>query len=121
MEETPLNDLNSERFAAVKDTMFQVSNGTGDSVPLKLIEVNQSRQRPGRATRGDSFSLLFAGPKTHFLQQHLYDFTHETIGRFPLFIVPVGQDAAAFHYEAVFSRIETARAAGATQERPNLF
>ena len=116
MHETPLTDLNYERFAAVNGTTFQVSNGTGDSVPLKLVEVSQARQRPGQSTRAmESFSLLFAGPKTRFLQQQLYDFAHETMGRFPLFIVPVGQDATTFHYEAVFSRIDTSAAADATR------
>ena len=115
MEEAPLNDLNYERFVAVNGTTFQVANGTGDLVPLKLIKVNQAGQPVGQSRRAvNSFSLLFAGPKTHFLQQQLYDFAHETMGRFPMFIVPVGQDGTAFHYEAVFSRIDTSAAGGAT-------
>src|SRR5215204_206860 len=101
MNETSPSDLNYAQFSAVAGTIFQVSDG--EPVPLRLAEVNQRKQRDGEsAAGGESFSLLFTGPKNRFLPQRLYSFTHETLGRFPLFIVPVGQDATTFHYEAVF-------------------
>jgi hypothetical protein len=106
MNETPVSDLNYAQFSAAAGTTFQVSDGDKEPVPLKLVEINQRKQRAGdSAAGGESFSLLFAGPKNRFLPQQLYSFAHETMGRFPLFIVPVGQDATAFRYEAVFSRI----------------
>ena len=116
MNETPLSDLGYAQFSAVAGSTFQVSIGEGEPVPLKLVEVEQRKQR-GRdgAECGESFSLLFAGPKNRFLPQQLYSFAHETMGRFPLFIVPVGQDAATFHYEAVFSRVRSSPQMGTTQ------
>jgi hypothetical protein len=106
MNETPLSDLGYAQFSAVAGTTFQVSDETEEPAPLKLVEVNQRKQRAGNsAAGGEAFSLLFAGPKNRFLPQRLYFFAHETMGRFPLFIVPVGQDATTFHYEAVFSRM----------------
>ncbi len=116
MKEASLNDLNCAQFLAVVGTTFHVSDGDGEPVPLKLVEVNQRRSRPrDSAAQGEAFSLLFGGPGTRFLPQKLYSFAHEIMGRFPLFIVPVGRDATTFHYEAVFSRIQTAAPTGAVQ------
>ncbi|HEY0548414.1 MAG TPA: hypothetical protein VGF13_02365 [Verrucomicrobiae bacterium] len=115
MHEASLSDLNYAQFSAVAGTTFAVSDGDQEPVPLKLVEVNQPRQRPADSTGcGESFSLLFAGPKNRFLPQRLYSFGHETMGRFPLFIVPVGQDATTFRYEAVFSRIPASAKTSAT-------
>lgn len=114
MNETALSDLGYVQFSAAAGSTFHVSNGEGEPVPLKLVEIHQSKQRADGAKCDESFSLLFAGPKNRFLPQRLYSFAHETIGRFPLFIVPVGQDAATFHYEAVFSRLRASPQTGAT-------
>jgi hypothetical protein len=106
MNETPLSDLGYAQFSTAAGTTFRVSDGDGEPVPVKLVEVNQRKQRLGDSAAGsEAFSLLFAGPKNRFLPQRLYFFAHEAMGRFPLFIVPVGQDGTTFHYEAVFSRI----------------
>ena len=106
MTDTPLNELDFARFSAVAGTTFQVSSGTEPPIALKLIAVTQ-RTRPGegQAPQGESFSLLFAGPRTRLLPQCLYWFVHDTLGRFEMFIVPVSQDADTFSYEAVFNRI----------------
>ena len=116
MNETPLDELTCARFSAVAGTTFQVSDGDEEPVPLKLVEVNQRQpRRADSARRGESFSLLFVGPGTRLLPQKLHSFAHETLGRFPLFIVPVGQDATTFRYEAVFNRIRPATETGAIQ------
>lgn len=116
MNETSLNDLNGARFSAAVGATFQVSDGDAEPVPLKLVEVNQRKQRAGdSAAGGEAFSLLFVGPRNRYLPQRLYSFTHETLGRFSLFIVPVGQDAATFRYEAVFNRIQAAAETGGIQ------
>ncbi len=113
MNETPVSDLNYARFSAAVGTTFQVFDG--EPVPLKLVEVNLRKPGAGDSAKCDeAFSLLFAGPKNRFLPQRLYFFTHEAMGRFPLFIVPVGQDATTFHYEAVFSRIRASAETSAT-------
>lgn len=113
MNETSVSDLNYAQFSTLAGSTFHVSDGAGEPVALKLIEVNQRQQRAGDS--GEAFSLLFAGPKNRFLPQQLHSFAHETIGQFPLFIVPVGQDATTFRYEAVFNRIRTASENGAAQ------
>jgi hypothetical protein len=108
MNETPSSDLTCARFAAAMDTIFHVSDGSKETVPLKLVEVKERSHRSrDSAQQGDSFSLLFTGPRARLLPQRLYWFAHETMGRFELFIVPVGQDADSFSYEAVFNRITT--------------
>ena len=40
-----------------------------------------------------------------FLDQGVRDFSHDQMGQFELFIVPIRQDAQGFYYEAVFNRI----------------
>jgi hypothetical protein len=108
MNETPSSDLTCARFAAVASTIFQVSDGGKETVPLKLVEVKERSHRSrDTAKQGESFSLLFTGPRTRPLPQRLYWFAHETMGRFELFIVPVGQDATSFSYEAVFNMVAT--------------
>jgi hypothetical protein len=108
MNETPLGSLTCAGFTAVVGTIFQVSDEGKESLPLKLVEVKERLARaPESAQTRESFSLLFTGPKTRLLPQRLYWFAHDTMGRFELFIVPVGQGPTTFSYEAVFNRIAT--------------
>ena len=60
-------------------------------------------QCPGQGAR---FSLLFQGPHDRLLPQGTYQFDHDQIGSFPLFIVPVGAAKSGLQYEAVFNRLE---------------
>jgi hypothetical protein len=58
----------------------------------------------GKEARGESFMLLFHGPSDRMLPQGTYAFTHDELGRFDLFIVPIGQAPGVFQYQAVFNR-----------------
>ena len=54
---------------------------------------------------GEKFSLLFRGDAIRPLGQNTYAFEHARIGRFEMFIVPIGrEDQGQCHYEAVFHR-----------------
>ena len=48
---------------------------------------------------------LFNATARPVLAQQIYPFEHDRLGRFDLFIVPVGQDAQGLAYEAVFNRL----------------
>ena len=48
--------------------------------------------------------LHFSGPiNPGYLPQHTYQFQHETMGVFDLFIVPIGPQENRMRYEAIFT------------------
>lgn len=49
------------------------------------------------------FALLFHGPLGQELGQGLYRLENEALNEMVLFLVPVGKDAAAMHYQATFN------------------
>jgi hypothetical protein len=104
---TPLENLNLTKFSAVLQTQFRVQTGPGSETTLELVQANPSDTpaRPtGKEARGESFMLLFHGPSDRMLPQGTYAFTHDELGRFDLFIVPIGQAPGVFQYQAVFNR-----------------
>jgi hypothetical protein len=68
-------------------------------VDLELIELNEGRSMPGHAT----FSVVFRGPLDAFLGQGMVSMSHDAIGEFELFIVPIAQTSDGYLYEAVFN------------------
>jgi hypothetical protein len=51
----------------------------------------------------ERFSVQFRGPEKIFLPQDTYRITHEQMGDFDLFLVPVAREELGFRYEAVFN------------------
>jgi hypothetical protein len=104
------DQLTLENFSLWQKTKFRVPLDPANTVELELSEVN-ALLNPGsvRATANqpsqESFSLIFHGPKDRFLPQRMYTFEHDRIGRFELFIVPIGQKPGLFQYQAVFNRL----------------
>ncbi len=95
-----MSELTLPAFQAALNTPFRVGLPTEAEVDLTLVEARTARSTSG----GESFSLLFRGPVDPFLPQRMYAFSHEALGSFDLFIVPVGRDPEGFQYEAVFNR-----------------
>ncbi|HEX3249731.1 MAG TPA: hypothetical protein VHS05_09910 [Pyrinomonadaceae bacterium] len=93
--------LTHEEFNRNANTKFRVQTGDTGPVELELIEVSELKMYP----RQEEFTLTFRGPLNSFLDQCVHSFTHDQIGEFELFIVPIKQDADGFYYEAVFNRI----------------
>ena len=96
MNEVSLDQLSARHFQELVGTLFQVLSEPAFVVTLELTAATV--QAPG------GFSLLFTGPIDRPLDQRTYPFEHERIGRFDLFIVPVGADRSGRQYEAVFNR-----------------
>lgn len=109
MNEISLDELSAGRFAGLVQTKFQVTAGSGLVVGLQLIAVsglrsgNREGEPPGGSTF-EAFSLVFEGPADRPLGQGTYRFSHERLGWFELFIVPVSAGRGARQYEAVFNR-----------------
>lgn len=93
--------LTHEAFSQHAGSKFQVQIDENSGVELELAEVSEINVYP----RQEEFAIVFRGPSDAFLDQGVRLFTHEEMGQFELFIVPIRQDERGFYYEAVFNRI----------------
>lgn len=76
-------------------------SGVDGPVPLTLAAVDALPASTG-AGRDEPFALVFRGPR-HPVPQEIHRVEHPELGRFDLFLVPIGPDALGNRYEAVFS------------------
>ena len=93
--------LTHETFSQNANTKFQVQVDENTAVEVELVDVTELKVHPQQ----EEFTLTFRGPLNAFLDQGVRPFTHDQMGQFELFIVPVKQDADGFYYEAVFNRL----------------
>ena len=107
MNEISLEELSADRLAELVGTAFSVTVPGAAPVGLELTTVTPPRvlEVRGPGSRHESFSLLFDGPPDRPLAQRTYPFEHERLGRFDLFIVPVGNERGRMQYQAVFNRL----------------
>lgn len=112
--EVALDQLGLSRFAPLVGTHFHVGQDEA-TVMLELTEATAggTHKSQSPATGGaepEEFSLIFRGAAKAFLEQNSYPFAHEQIGRFVMFIVPVGVPDASGdqYYQAVFNRLAAA-------------
>ncbi len=105
--EVSLADVAFETLAAQVTSRFLMRNASGDTQSLELIGAEPTSGDDSLAGEGavESFSLLFRGDTTSPLSQNTYYFEHARLGRFEMFIVPIGrEDRNHCYYEAVFNR-----------------
>lgn len=110
-----LEQFHFETFAPRRGETFSVHFDTGNDLDLTLIEATNftaATSGPGAGQVGERFSLVFRGPRECLLPQRIYEFHHEALGRFPLFITAIGVEEEGFLYESVFNR--PPRASGST-------
>lgn len=93
--------LTHEEFSKAKNTKFQVEFDENTRVELELIAVSEIKLYPQQ----EEFWIEFRGPLEKFLAQGGHNFSHEQMGQFELFIVPIKQDEQGFYYEAIFNRL----------------
>ena len=93
--------LSHEVFTQNLNTKFQIQFDEQRCVELQLIEVSELKLYPQQ----EEFSIVFRGPLDMFLDQGIQPFTHEQMGQFELFLVPIKRDEQGFYYEAIFNRI----------------
>lgn len=93
-----LEDLNYEDYAGELNTKFQLTEIT---VELELIKLPPKTVTSAQ----EMFSLIFRGSKDNFLEQKLYQMSHEKLGSGKLFLVPIALDADGYKYEAAFNRL----------------
>lgn len=102
MNEVSLDQLSAEQFAELVGTTFTVV--TPATVPSGLELTTVTPARPS-GNDYENFCLLFDGSAEHPLPQRTHQFEHQQIGRFDLFIVPVGNEHGRRQYQAVFNRL----------------
>jgi hypothetical protein len=96
-------------FAGMLNTAFRVVT---DSRTVELRLVGAKPTAPSRSANvngedavNEEFSLLFSGPVSDPLTQNTHNFEHQRIGRFQMFVAPVGPlEPGHRYYEAVFNR-----------------
>ena len=84
-------------FSACVGDVFELSEGDRAFV-AELIEAKPLGEVPDRP-----FALLFRVEEGPLLPQRIYPLQHDRLGRFELFLVPIGADEIGMRYEAVFS------------------
>lgn len=86
-----------EAFAASVGDRFSIE-ADGAVLTAELVEAEPLGGVPGRP-----FTLLFRVADDRPLPQRIYPLEHDCLGRFELFLVPVGADRDGTRYEAVFN------------------
>jgi hypothetical protein len=99
-----LDKLTVAMFAEQIGKTFRLEREAGPPLDLILAEARDLSIRSSQpATRREPFSLLFRGPARPILPQHIYALENEALGRLEIFLVPIGADAGAVEYEAIFN------------------
>jgi Domain of unknown function (DUF6916) len=93
--------LRHETLLRHLNTKFHVSLDDSNTVEIELVKVGDRNVSPQQ----ERFSIFFEGPLVPALTQGTYSFTHEAMGTFLLFIVPIEHDGNGIRYEAVFNRL----------------
>ena len=95
--------LTEEEFSKNVNTKFRAKLDAEAEVDLELVEVKGYSARPGDQQGMERFSIFFKGPAKPLLTQNTYSMTHDAMGTFDLFIVPIKPDSEGSGYEAVFN------------------
>ncbi|HZV35421.1 MAG TPA: hypothetical protein VFB72_12685 [Verrucomicrobiae bacterium] len=106
-----LEEVSFRDFAANVNTPFLVSQESRMMTALQLAEAKLfgtggfAAASSAEDAQNEKFSLLFVGEKGAELLSGTYDFENEGIGRFQMFITPVGpEQPGSCCYQAVFNR-----------------
>jgi hypothetical protein len=102
----PIN-FTRETFAPHLNTVFRIrtSGAALDAKLTKITDLKAISKNPARIAGKESFSLLFVtSKKAPVLTQSTYIIEHRALGRFSLFMVPVGQ-AKSKNLEAIICQL----------------
>ena len=102
-----LEELSYESLGKLVNTRLQVFIEQEEAVELELYESTPLRIGLAGGTNQkvyESFSLFLRGPADRVLPQRIYLFECDQLGRFEMFIVPIGRDEQGAKYEAAFNR-----------------
>ena len=98
-----LDQLTVESFEPLVGTSFWAEFPNGSKVELRLVRAAKVMESEAARLPRHPFSLYFIGPKSYRLPQRIYHLAHESAEAMDIFLVPVGEDANTYQYEAVFT------------------
>lgn len=102
----PLANYTKASFVSYLNSIFQLNNGFS-VVAVTLLKITDMQAPKG----GECFTLLFRGGGGSAWAQSTYTVDHPSLGKFPLFLVPVGpDDNGAQGYLATINRLSYADA-----------
>jgi hypothetical protein len=99
MTTVDLATLAIDDFKLLLGSQFEVQ-AAGATVAMKLLRVDPAGAS-GR--KGGAFSLIFATPRGPWLPQAIYPMRHAALGTMEIFLVPIGPQAEANGYQAIFT------------------
>jgi hypothetical protein len=94
--------LTEHEFSQHLNSQFQLKLADRE-LELELVEVKGYPAGPNEQGGMERFSIFFNGPGEINLPQSVYHLTHERMGEFDIFLVPVSGDSSGYRYEAVFN------------------
>jgi hypothetical protein len=97
--------LTEAEFSKHVNTKFRLQPTTTDAqqVDLELSEVKGYAKKAEEHSGMERFSAFFNGPAEAQLPQGVYSLSHDQMGEFEIFLVPIARNESGFRYEAVFN------------------
>jgi hypothetical protein len=96
--------LTENEFSKHLNTKFRLNPATIDGhVELTLAEVKGYAKKAEEHSGMERFSAFFDGPGAVQLPQGVYSLSHDQMGEFEIFLVPIARNESGFRYEAVFN------------------
>lgn len=95
-------ELTEAEFSKHLNTKFRAGLDA-EPIDLELTLVKGYTARPGDQEGLERFSVFFTGPAKPFLPQRTYSLSHDAMGTFDIFLVPIKPDGEGARYEAVFN------------------
>jgi len=101
-----LENLTLATFSPLVGETFRLHVPPAHVLDLVLVEATPIvAESPAHAAnrRKTPFTLIFNGPPHVVASQHMYPIEHETLGRYELFVVPIGPKHGAMQYQVIFT------------------
>lgn len=90
-----------DTYLPLLNDKFSISFDAANRAEAELIEVSELISRPPQ----EQFSIVFLLPDSFPVLQRLCEIEHPKLGKYELFLVPVGKTDAATKFEAVINRL----------------
>ncbi len=95
--------LTLDFFAPHVNTIFTALLDGGLEFPLTLAEANPLKSHPFPGQIREPFDLRFHGENSILLHQMIHRLRHDVLGELEIFLVPIGEEAGHYIYQAVFN------------------
>ncbi len=96
-----LAKLKSSNFRPYLQERFYLFLDETNFLEVELIKVSDYPDQDPHT--GRPFDLIFRLPKGLFIPQETYTFKQDQMGKFELFIVPIGSDRKGQLYQVIFN------------------